>query len=120
MKKLMTTLSLLTLTIFLTLAAAAQSAGTGKAPAAPRSDEEIQKCILDAFAKGASLKDQKLSVTVSNGVATITGTARNQGSKGAASRIAKSCGAREVKNEAAIEQVTRPKKKEGSTAPKNQ
>ncbi len=118
MKKLIFTLTIPVLLAFLSAGAAAQSAGTNTAPAAPKGDDEIQKCITDSFAKGASLKEQKLSVKVSGGVATISGVAKNQGSKGAASRIAKKCGAREVKNEATVENVTRPKKKEPEAAPK--
>lgn len=103
---------ILLLLTLMTLSGTAISASTLNAADAPKDDEEIRTCITDAFAKGRSLKEQKLTVAVSDGVVTISGTAKNQGSKGAASRIAKKCGAKEVKNEAAVENPTRPKKKE--------
>lgn len=68
------------------------------APAAPKTDAEIQKCISDKFANSDKLKSQGFSATVSSGEATLTGTAQNAGSKGAATRIAKSCGASKVTN----------------------
>jgi osmotically-inducible protein OsmY len=68
----------------------------------PTSDADIQKCIQDRFANSASMKDNPPKVTVSGGVATITGEAKNGGQKGAATRSAKSCGAKEVKNEMTV------------------
>lgn len=74
-----------------------------KAKAAlPTTDPDILKCIQEKFANAASLKDKPPSVTVTNGVATITGEAKNPGTKGAATRIAKSCGAKEIKNEMTV------------------
>ncbi len=67
--------------------------------AMPTSDDEILKCIEEKFANAPSLKDKKPSVRVIGGVATITGEAKNGGAKGAATRIAKSCGAKAIKNE---------------------
>ncbi len=67
--------------------------------AMPTTDADILKCIQDKFANAASLKDKPPSVTVANGVATITGEAKNGGAKGAATRYAKSCGAKQVKND---------------------
>ena len=66
--------------------------------AAPIDDGAIQKCITDKFAASASLSPQGFSATVSNGVATLTGTARDAGSKGVATNIAKKCGAKKVTN----------------------
>lgn len=71
-------------------------------PAKPTGDADIQKCIDEKFASAASLKDKKPSVVVANGVATITGEAKNGGAKGGATRIAKSCGARDVKNDMTV------------------
>ena len=74
-----------------------------KAKAAlPTSDADIQKCIQDRFANAPSMKDKPPSVSVSGGVATITGEAKNGGQKGSATRSAKSCGAKEVKNEMTV------------------
>lgn len=66
--------------------------------AAPIDDAAIQKCITDKFAASGSLNTQGFSATVSSGVATLTGTAKDAGSKGAATNIAKKCGARKVTN----------------------
>lgn len=79
--------------------AGAKPAKPAKEKAAkPTTDPDIQKCIDEKVAKAPSLKDKKPDVTVLNGVVTITGEAKNPGTKGAATRIANSCGAREVKN----------------------
>lgn len=81
---------------------------SGKAKAAmPTSDPDIQKCIQDKFANAPSMKEKQPTVAVSGGVATITGEAKNGGQKGAASRMATACGAKEVKNEMTVA----PKKK---------
>ena len=83
------------------------AAKPAKAKAAmPTSDADIQKCIQDKFASAPSMKDNPPLVSVSGGVATIKGEAKNGGQKGAASGIAKRCGAKEVKNE-----MTMPAKK---------
>jgi len=76
-----------------------------------KSDGEIQQCISDRLAASPSLKDQGLSASVSNGVATLTGTARNPGSKGAVTRIAKKCGAATVTNNITISASYKPAKK---------
>ena len=68
----------------------------------PADDAAVQKCISDKFAASESLKDQGLSVTVSGGVATLTGKVKTMGSKGAATNIAKSCGAKSVSNQITI------------------
>lgn len=86
--------------------------GAAKKPvtAAPKSDAEIQKCIVDKFAAGEKLKSQGFSATVASGEATLTGTANNAGSKGAATKIAKSCGATKVTNKIASPPVSKPAK----------
>jgi osmotically-inducible protein OsmY len=76
-----------------------------------KSDGEIQQCISDRLAASPSLKDQGLSASVSNGVATLTGTARNPGSKGAVTRIARKCGAATVTNNITISASYKPAKK---------
>src|SRR6266545_4909996 len=78
---------------------------------AAKSDSEIQQCISDRLAASPSLKDQGLSSSVSNGAATLTGTARNPGSKGAATRIAKKCGATTVINNITISASYKPPKR---------
>ncbi|MGE0102085.1 MAG: BON domain-containing protein [Blastocatellales bacterium] len=66
---------------------------------APKSDSQIESCITDRLAKSEKLREQGFGVSVSQGAATLTGKAVNAGSKGAATRIAKTCGAATVKNE---------------------
>ena len=80
-----------------------------KAPK-PTTDPEIQKCIQDKFASAPSLKDKLPTVSVSGGVATITGEAKNGGTKGGATRIAKSCGAKDVKNDMTVAASSKPAK----------
>lgn len=82
--------------------------------AAAKSDDEIQKCITDKLAKSEKLKSQNFSVRVSNGEATLTGTANNAGSKGAATRMAKSCGASKVTNNISAPAVSKPAEKKPS------
>lgn len=75
--------------------------------AAPVDDAAIQKCISDKFAASSSLNSQGFSDTVSSGVATLTGTAKDAGSKGAATNIAKHCGAKKVVNNISAPAVTK-------------
>jgi hypothetical protein len=76
----------------------------------PATDADLQKCIEDRFANAQSLKDKLPKVTVNGGVATLTGEAKNGGTKGGATRMAKSCGAKEVKNELTVPASTKPAK----------
>jgi osmotically-inducible protein OsmY len=78
----------------------------------PKSDADIQKCLADKFANAEKLKSQGFSASVSGGAATLTGNAANAGSKGAATRIAKSCGATSVTNNTTAPPVAKPKKEE--------
>ena len=81
--------------------------------AAAKTDSEIQQCISERLSASPSLKDQGFTASVSNGVATLTGTARNPGSKGAATNIAKKCGATTVSNKIEISPSYKPAKKSG-------
>ena len=74
----------------------------GNTAAPQKSDADIQKCISDKLAASASLKDQGITAAVSNGVATLTGKVKNAGSKGAATNLAKGCGAKSVNNELTV------------------
>lgn len=80
------------------------------APATPKSDADIQKCIADKFANSEKLKSQGFSAAVSNGEAMLSGTAKNAGSKGAATGIAKSCGASKVTNNITAPAIPKPAK----------
>ena len=101
---------LLLLAVFSLNARARESKYAGDASSA-KSDPEIQQCISDRLAASPSLKDQGLSSSVSSGAATLTGTARNPGSKGAATRIAKKCGAATVTNNITISASYKPPKR---------
>src|SRR5262249_30088199 len=81
----------------------AKSKSTPPAKAAPKTDAEIEQCINDRLAKSAKLKDQGFSVSVSSGVATFTGTAKNSGSKGGVTNIAKACHATKTVNNITVQ-----------------
>jgi osmotically-inducible protein OsmY len=83
-----------------------------KKETAPKSDDEVQRCIADKVTNSEKLKSQGFNVTVSGGEVTYTGTARNAGSKGAMTRIAQSCGAKSVKNNITAPAIPRPKRSE--------
>jgi osmotically-inducible protein OsmY len=87
-----------------------ESAPKAKKETAPKSDDEIQKCIMDKFSNSEKLKSQGFNASVSNGEAKLTGSAQNAGSKGAATRIAQSCGAKSVTNSITAPSIPRPKK----------
>jgi len=67
-----------------------------KAAAAPKSDADVQKCIADKFAASKTITGG--AATVANGEATLTGEAKNAGSKGGATKTAQGCGAKKVTN----------------------
>jgi hypothetical protein len=93
----------------------ATTASSGRT--ASRTDGEIQKCIQGKLANSDKLRVQEFNVSVSNSEATFTGTARNAGSKGAATRIGQSCGAAKVVNNISAPAIPRPAKKvEGRTS----
>jgi len=75
-----------------------------------KSDPEIRQCISERFSNSPGIKDQGFSAVVSNGGATLTGTAKNPGSKGAATQIAKKCGATTVTNNITISPDYKPVK----------
>jgi hypothetical protein len=63
-----------------------------------KTDSEIRQCIEDRLTSSEKLGSQGFSIKVNNQEATLTGTARNSGSKGAVTRIARTCGAVKVTN----------------------
>jgi osmotically-inducible protein OsmY len=77
---------------------------------APRTDEEIRKCISDKLADSPKLKTLGLSATVTRGEATLKGDGRSGGNKNAAANIAKRCGAKSVVNDISIPGPPPPKK----------
>src|SRR6476646_1169194 len=99
------TLNLICSLVFIALLPAltlAQNSNSSAKATAPKDDAGIQKCIGDKLAASASLKSQGITAAVSNGTATLTGKVKNAGSKGAATNIAKSCGAKSVTNDITI------------------
>jgi len=74
----------------------------------PPDDPAIQKCIEDKLAASATLKTQGITVSVANGVATLTGHVKNMGSKGAATNLAKSCGPKSIANNITVDKVAPP------------
>lgn len=99
--------------MLLSFVAFAQDAGTGTAkvkksaaPAAPKSDAEVQTCINDKFKASTTIKNG--NATVSGGAAVLTGDASSGGAKGGATRSAKACGAKTVTNNITV--PPKPKK----------
>jgi osmotically-inducible protein OsmY len=88
--------------------APAKQAAKAKKATAAKSDSEIESCITQKLAAAPKLKDQGFSAAVSGGVVTLTGSAINGGSKGDASKIAKSCGAKQVVNNITVQPHTKP------------
>lgn len=73
--------------------------GTASGKAAPViSDEALERAIRQRFAKSA-IASNGFSVSVSGGAATLRGVARVAQHKGVATRLARSAGARQVRNE---------------------
>ncbi len=89
---------------------APKAAKEAKPAKAVKTDAEIQACIAGKLAAAPKLKDQGLSASVANGVATFTGMASNGGSKGGVSSIAKSCGAKSVVNNITVKAKEKPVK----------
>jgi osmotically-inducible protein OsmY len=89
-----------------TTKSAAQKA---KNTVAPKTDQEMQKCITDGFAASAKLKGFGLAATVANGEATLTGEAKSSGNKNAAAGVAKDCGVKKVVNNITIPGPPPPK-----------
>src|SRR5262249_58292718 len=98
MKKIITVMFALSLTIAVALTQAAQASQDGemtkkkgrseKAAPPPTSDADIQKCISDKFAKSKTITNG--AVKVSSGQATLTGEAKNGGAKSGGAQTTKS------------------------------
>ena len=99
----------LMLTALATLAAQ-QHGAPPKQPATrlPISDVELEKAIRTRFAQSKSGSD-KFTVRVQGGVATIEGKTDVVQRKGAATRMAKTAGARQVVNKIEVSQPAREK-----------
>ena len=87
--------------VAITLATVATLWGIAQTPtttSAGKTDSEIRQCIENRLASSEKLGNQGFTVAVTNREATLSGTARNSGSKGAVTRIARTCGADKVSN----------------------
>jgi len=80
-------------------------AATKPAPA-PTSDIQLEKAIRDRFAK-SKIHAENFTVSVKQGVATITGKTDVIQRKGTATRLAKLTGARAVNNEVEVSEAAR-------------
>ncbi len=74
------------------------AAALATAQTKPKPDPEIRSCIEGALKRSPKLSDEAFSVTVASSVATFSGSAKKQGSKGGVYAIASSCGASKVIN----------------------
>jgi hypothetical protein len=89
--------------------AAQQRGALPKQPAKPAiSDVELEKAIRARFAQSKAGAD-KFTVRVQGGVATIEGKTDVVQRKGAATRMARSAGARQVVNKIEVSQAARQK-----------
>lgn len=64
----------------------------------PKSDSDIQADIQKKITASSKLKAEPISVSVSGGVATFTGTVKNEGNKNSVAGLAKSAGAKSTVN----------------------
>ncbi len=90
------------------------TAKKAKETVAPKSDADIEKCITDAFAASEKLKDQGFTAAVSNGEATLSGTAKSSSDVKSAGKIAKNCGAKVTNNITAPAKSDKAEKKSDS------
>ncbi|MBI3695584.1 MAG: BON domain-containing protein [Acidobacteria bacterium] len=96
--------------LFLAAALQPAEAPTKAQPkAAPRwKDAELRKAIEDRLARSAIAADH-FKVEVTGGVARITGKTDVMQHKGVATRLARSMGAKEVRNEVEVSEAARQK-----------
>jgi hypothetical protein len=106
---------LASLLIVITLSAAAAQTSRRAAPSARQpslTDAELEKAIRERFARSKSAAEN-FSVHVQGGVATIEGRTDVVQRKGAATRMAKSAGARKVVNKIEVSEAAREKASAG-------
>jgi uncharacterized protein YxeA len=105
-----------------TVDSAKKAGKKAKDAVAPKSDEEIQKCVTDGIAASATLKDLGLSAATAAGVVTLTGTAKASKERKSAGKIAKDCGAKTVTNniEAPAEKAAKSESKAAKSESKEE
>ncbi len=120
MTKKKTMISSLALAGLLALAVGAQTPAPAKSmhatkaakmSATTKSDAEIQTDIQNRLAAAPKLKSENISVAVSGGVATFSGTVSNSGSKGGVTSLAKAAGAKKVTNNITVQKMAKAVKK---------
>jgi osmotically-inducible protein OsmY len=100
---------LVALLVTMVAALAAQSRPPARPAGKPAStDVELEKAIRDRFAKSKCAQD-KFMVRVQGGVATLEGKTDVVQRKGAATRMARTAGARKVINNIQVSEVAREK-----------
>lgn len=87
------------------------SAAKSASSATTKSDADIQSDIQKRLAAAPKLKSENISVAVSGGIATFTGTVNNSGSKGGVSSLAKAAGAKKVVNNITVQAAPKAAKK---------
>lgn len=102
----MRSLAILFLLIFGCGAPAAPPAAAARAMAPARSDAEIERAIKARFAR-SKISKNNFQVRVQGGIATIEGATDVVQHKGAATRMAKTAGARAVVNNIRISEAAR-------------
>lgn len=89
---------------------ATKPAKTAKATPAAKSDSDIQSDIQKRLSEAPKLKSENISVAVSGGVATFTGTVSSGGAKGGVNSLAKAAGAKKVVNNITVQKPAKPAK----------
>lgn len=82
-----------------------------KSPAPPPGDQQLEKAILERFAR-SKIAPNRFQVRVQGGVATLTGKTDVLQHKGVATRLAKTAGARQVINRIEVSEAARQKASE--------
>ena len=76
---------------------------------AAASDDGIAQCINKKVTASGSLKGQAITVSVSNGEASLIGSVRSESHNRSAAKIAKQCGAKTVNNSLAVDTAAKTK-----------
>ena len=84
-------------------------AKVAKTAPTPKSDADIQADIQKRLTDNARFKGDTINVSVTGGVATFTGTAKNSGNKNAVANLAKAAGAKSTVNNITVEPPAKKK-----------
>jgi hypothetical protein len=75
----------------------------------PSSDTGISQCINDKLGKSSKLKGHAITVSVSNGEASLIGSVTSESRKRSASSIAKQCRAKTINNALTVDLAAKTK-----------